>query len=155
MIKLETYINEKLRVVKSSFIPDLIAIAESKTKKEFDSKYKRLLDYLKNDSNLPIAELEVSTGGFKKLLIEYKNSHDTFLAIIEDTIFFGEWDNAGYVSWNVNKGRIEIVKLAYGFSSFTTTDVEIAKYGGVYIITENSELMKQIDYLMRKAEMFR
>ena len=78
MRKLETYVNEKLRVTKSAFIPDLIAIAESKTKQEFDSKYKRLLDYLKNDSDLPIAELEVSAGGFKKLLREYENSCDTF-----------------------------------------------------------------------------
>ena len=155
MRNLETYVNEKLRVVKGSFMPDLIAIAESKTKQEFDSKYKRLLDYLKNDSDLPIAELEVSAGGFKKLLREYENSYDTFLAIIEDTIFFGEWGNAGYVSWDDNKGRIEIVKLAYGFSAFATTDAEISKYGGVYIITENSELMKQIDILKKKAEMFR
>ena len=155
MRNLETYVNEKLRVVKGSFIPDLIAIAESKTKQEFDSKYKRLLDYLKNYSDLPIAELEVSAGGFKKLLREYENSYDTFLAIIEDTIFFGEWGNAGYVSWDDNKGRIEIVKLAYGFSAFATTDAEISKYGGVYIITENSELMKQIDILKKKAEMFR
>lgn len=152
MIKLETYVNEKLRVVKGSFIPDLITIAESKTKQEFDSKYKLLLDYLKNDSDLPIAELEVSTGGFKKLLREYENSYDTFLAIIEDTIFFGEWGNADYVSWDDNKGHIEIVKLAYGFSAFATTDVEISKYGGVYIITENSEFMKQINILKKKAE---
>ena len=152
MRKLETYVNEKLKVTNNIYVPDLIAIAESKTKQEFDSKYKRLLDYLKNDSDLPTAELEVSTSGFKKLLREYKNGYDTFLVIIEDTIFFGEWGKADYVSWNVNKGRIEIVKLGYGFSEFTTTDVEISKYGGVYIITENSELMKQIDYLMRKAE---
>lgn len=152
MRKLETYLNEKLKVVKGSFMPDLIAIAESKTKQEFDSKYKRLLDYLKNDSDLPIAELEVSAGGFKKLLREYENSYDTFLAIIEDTIFFGEWGNAGYVSWDDNKGRIEIVKLAYGFSAFTTTDAEISKYGGVFIITENAELLEQINYLAQNAK---
>ena len=155
MRKLETYVNEKLKVTKSSSVPDLISFLESKDKEEFDSKCKQLLEYLKNDSNLPTAELEVSTSSFKKLLREYKNGYDTFLVIIEDTIFFGEWGKADYVSWNVNKGRIEIVKLGYGFSEFTTTDVEISKYGGVYIITENSKLMKQIDYLMRKAEMFR
>ena len=152
MRNLETYVNEKLRVTKSAVVPDLIAIVESKDINEFNSKCERLLDYLKNDSDLPIAELEVSAGGFKKLLREYENSYDTFLAIIEDTIFFGEWGNAGYVSWDDNKGRIEIVKLAYGFSAFATTDAEISKYGGVYIITENSELMKQIDILKKKAE---
>ena len=152
MRKLETYVNEKLKVTKSSSVPDLISFLESKDKEEFDSKCKQLLEYLKNDSNLPTAELEVSTGGFKKLLREYKNGYDTFLVIIDDVIFFGEWDSADYVSWNVNKGRIEIVKLGYGFSSLATTDEEISKYGGVYIVTENSELMKQIDYLMQKAE---
>ena len=141
-----------MRVAKSTFIPDLIAIVESKDRNEFNSRCERLSEYLKNDSDLPIAELKVSAGGFKKLLREYENSYDTFLAIIEDTIFFGEWGNAGYVSWDDNKGCIEIVKLAYGFSVFTTTDTEISKYGGVYIITENSELMKQIDILKKKAE---
>ena len=152
MRKLEAYVNEKLRVVKGSFIPDLIAITESKTKKEFDYSCEQLLEYLKNDSNLPIAELQVIRGGFKQLLREYENSHDTFLWVTEDVIYFGEWGNVGYINWNDDKGCIKIIKLSYGFSSFTTTDVEISKYGGVYIITENSELMKQIDYLMRKAE---
>ena len=154
MRNLETFVNEKLRVTKGSDIPNLISFLESKTKKEFESKCKQLLEYLKNDSGLPMAELEVRKTGFKKLLREYKNGYDTFLVIIDDTIFFGEWSSADYVSWNVNKGRIEIVKLGYGFSSLATTDEEISKYGGVYIITENSELMKQINYLMQKAEQY-
>ena len=152
MRKLETYINEKLRVTKSLLTSDLSAIVESKTKQEFDSKCEQLIEYLKNDSNLPIAELQVSRGGFKQLLREYENSHDTFLWVTEDVIYFGEWGNVDYINWNDGKGCIKIIKLSYGFSSFTTTDAEISKYGGVYIITENSELMKQIDYLMQKAE---
>ena len=55
MRKLETYVNEKLKVTKSSAVPDLISFLESKDKEEFDPKCKQLLEYLKNDSNLPIA----------------------------------------------------------------------------------------------------
>ena len=38
-----------------------------------------------------------------------------------------------------------------GFKEFTFNDQEISESGGVFIITENDELMKQIDYLMQKA----
>ena len=50
LINLETFVNEKLKVTKSSAVPDLISFLESKTKKEFESKCKQLLEYLKNDS---------------------------------------------------------------------------------------------------------
>lgn len=46
MRKLETYVNEKLRVTKNAGIPNLISFLESKTKKEFESKCKQLLEYL-------------------------------------------------------------------------------------------------------------
>ena len=71
LINLETFVNEKLKVTKSSAVPDLISFLESKTKKEFEPKCKQLLEYLKNDSNLPTAELEVRESGFKQLLREY------------------------------------------------------------------------------------
>ena len=58
MRKLETYVNEKLRVAKSAFIPDLIAIVESKDRNEFNSRCELLSEYLKNDSDLPTAELK-------------------------------------------------------------------------------------------------
>ena len=38
-----------------------------------------------------------------------------------------------------------------GFKDLVFNNEEISKSGGVYIITENSELMKQIDYLIQKA----
>ena len=47
MKKLETYVNEKLKVTKISSVPDLIALLESKNIKEFDSRYKQLAEYLK------------------------------------------------------------------------------------------------------------
>ena len=88
MRNLETFVNEKLRVAKSSFIPDLISFLESKTKKEFESKCKQLVEYLKNDSGLPMAELEVRKTGFKQLLREYENAHDTFLCVNYPDVFF-------------------------------------------------------------------
>lgn len=73
MIKLETYVNEKLRVTKSSAVPDLIALVGSKNRKEFDSRYKQLAEYLKNDSDLPIAELEYRKDDVKIISRKYEN----------------------------------------------------------------------------------
>ena len=39
-----------------------------------------------------------------------------------------------------------------GFKDFLCNDEEISNAGGIYIITGNKELMKQINYLMQKAE---
>ena len=41
-----------------------------------------------------------------------------------------------------------------GFKDLVFDNEEIYKSGGVYIITEDEELMKQINYLMRKAELY-
>ena len=67
MRKLESYVNEKLRVTKDIYVPDLIALLKSKDIKEFNSRCEQLSEYLKNDSDLPIAELEYLKGGPKKL----------------------------------------------------------------------------------------
>ena len=155
MRKLETFVNEKLRVAKSSFKPDLIVIAESKTKQEFDSKYKRLLDYLKNDSDLPTAELEVRKTGFKQLLREYENSNDTFLWVTyPDRFFYGTWDDTYCITYSAVKNSVKnyTSSVIKGFKDLVFDNEEISKSGGVYVITENSELMKQIDYLIQKVE---
>ena len=55
MRNLETYVNEKLRVTKDIYVPDLIALLKSKDIKEFNSRCEQLSEYLKNDSDLPIA----------------------------------------------------------------------------------------------------
>ena len=39
-----------------------------------------------------------------------------------------------------------------GFKNFACNDQEIMESKGVFIITENTELLKQIDILMKKAE---
>ena len=41
-----------------------------------------------------------------------------------------------------------------GFKDLVFDNEEIYKSEGVYIITENKELMKQINYLMQKAESY-
>ena len=151
MIKLETYVNEKLKVTKNSSVPDLIALLESKDRKEFNAKDLRLVEYLKNDSDLPIAELENSNNGLKVLSSKYEGGYDTFLVVLENFIFYGTWDNMYCISWNISTNRVKNSKCDHGFSDFTTINSEISESGGIYIITENNELMEQIDYLMQKA----
>ena len=58
MRKLETFVNEKLRITKGSSVLNLISILESTNKEEFMLQCENLLEYLKDDSNLPMAELE-------------------------------------------------------------------------------------------------
>ena len=152
MRKLETYVNEKLRVTKNSTIPDLISFLDSKDEKEFDSRCEQLLEYLKNDSHLPIAELQGRRSGLKEISTKYENGHDTFLVVLENIIFYGTWDNVHYVTWNNKKGYVENGSYAYGFSRFTMSDREISDYVGIFIITENKELLEQINYLAQNAE---
>ena len=151
MRKLETYVNEKLKVTKTSSVPDLIDLLESKDRKEFNSRYLHLLEYLRDDSYLPLAELENSNNGLKVLSTKYAGGYDTFLVILENFIFYGTWDNMYYISWNISTNRVKNSKCDHGFSDFTTINSEISESGGIYIITENKELMEQIDYLMQKA----
>ena len=153
MRKLETYVNEKLGVTKNStIIPDVIDFLESKDEKEFDSMCEQLLEYLKNDSNLPIAELQVRRGGFKEISTKYENGYDTFLVVVDEGIFYGTWDIVYYLSWNNLKGYVENGSYEYGFSRFTMSDREISDYVGVFIITENKELLEQINYLAQNAK---
>ena len=154
MIKLETYVNEKLRVTKNSTIPDLIAFLESKTKQEFDSKYKRLLDYLKNDSDLPIAELENWKNGIIRLSRKYENSNDTFLWVDYSTgVFYGTYDDVyGIIYSKLKPGIINYTSHVKGFKDVLLDDKDISASGGIFIITENEVLMEQIDYLIKNAE---
>ena len=154
MIKLETYVNEKLKVTKSSGIPNLISFLESKTKQEFDSKYKRLLDYLKNDSDLPIAELENWKNGIIRLSRKYENSNDTFLWVDYSTgVFYGTYDDVyGIIYSKLKPGIINYTSHVKGFKDVLLDDKDISASGGIFIITENEVLMEQIDYLIKNAE---
>ena len=154
LINLETFVNEKLRVAKSSFIPDLIALLESKDRNEFNSRCKQLIEYLKNDGDLPTAELEVSKTGFKQLLREYENSHDTFLWVnYPDGFFYGTWDDAYCMTYSTIKNGVKNYtrSIIKGFKDLVFDNEEIYKSGGVYIISENKELVKQINYLVQSV----
>ena len=155
MRNLETFVNEKLRVTKGSGIPNLISFLESKTKKEFESKCKQLLEYLKNDSDLSIAELEYSKGGPKQLSKKYENTHDTFLWVRKDRhIFYGTWDTAYSIRWSGLNNSAKCYDIAlYGFKEFLFYDKDLSESGGIYIITKNKELMKQIYYVTQKSEL--
>lgn len=153
MRKLETYVNEKLRVTKDIYVPDLIALLKSKDIKEFNSRCEQLSEYLKNDSDLPIAELEYLNGSPKKLSKKYENTHDTFLWVKEDKyIFYGTWNAAYSLRWSgINNAAKCYNAGTYGFKGFSFYDKELSKSEGIYIITENAELMKQIDYLVQSV----
>ena len=149
MRKLEEFIIEKLRVTKSSYVPDLLAIMDSKDKNEYESKYQQLLEYIKNDSDLPIAELEDWKNDLKRISRKYKNGYDTFLMFSEDFIFFGTWDEVYYMYRPIGKNKVRTRSYGSGFSDFSVNETEISESGGIYIITENTELVKQVDYLMK------
>ena len=88
MRKLESYVNDKLRVTKDIYVPDLIALLKSKDIKEFNSRCEQLSEYLKNDSDLPIAELEYLKGGPKKLSKNMKTPMIHFCGLKKTSIFF-------------------------------------------------------------------
>ena len=155
MKKLEEFVIEKLKVTKGSGIPNLISFLESKTKKEFEPKCKQLLEYLKNDSNLPMAELEVLESGFKQLSRKYENDTDTFLWVTyPNGFFYGTWDDTYAMTYSAVKNGVKnyTSSVIKGFKELVFDNKEISESGGIYIITENKELMKQINYLMQKAE---
>ena len=156
MRKLEEFVIEKLRVTKRAYTPNLIAILESKDKKEFDSRSNQLLEYLKNDSDLPMAELEDWGNDIKKrkLSKKYENRDDTFLYIQpNERVFFGEWDNMYVIRWfKIDNAAKCYVTDEFGFNELSFDYYELSESGGVFIITENEELMKQIGTLTKIAE---
>ena len=151
MIKLETYVNEKLRVTKSSYEIDLLALMESKSIEEYESKCLQLIEDLKDDRDLPIAELEDFKNGLKTLLVKYKN--DTFLWILPWTVCYGTWDNVYCINWPEFGNKVKNYKTNIdGFKELRFNDQEMYESGGVFIITKNDELMEQIDYLIQQVE---
>ena len=153
MRKLETYINEKLKVTKGSGVPNLLSILESDNREEFNLQLKKLLEYLKEDSDLPIADLEDGQNGYKKLDMKYQNRNDTFLWVENTLIYYGTWDESYSTYWSRNNNIVKtITNGREGFKDVICTDREIMQSKGVFIITENEELLKQIDILKKKAE---
>ena len=154
MRKLEIYVNEKLKVTKSSGIPNLISFLESKTKKEFDSKCEQLLEYLKNDSDLPIAEIEYWKNGISRISRKYENGNDTFLWVDYSTgVFYGTYNDVyGMIYSKLKPGVRNYTSDVKGFKDVLLDDKDISASGGVFIITENEVLMEQIDYLIKNAE---
>ena len=155
MIKLEEFVIEKLKVTKGSGIPNLLSILESTNREEFNLQLINLLECLKDDSNLPIADLEEVHDDLKKLDEKYQNGNDTFLWVTDKLMQYGTWDELYSVYWSRANNSIRNYNSGVeGFKSFLCYYTERLYSKGVFIITENSELMKQIDILKKKAEMF-
>ena len=153
MRKLETYIIEKLKVTKGSGVPNLLSILDSTNREEFNLQLKNLLEYLKDDSDLPTAELNDWQYNLKRLDRKYQNSNDVFL-YVGDVIFYGTWDKMCTMKWyGLKTGVRNYTDGKDGFKDFVCTDREIMQKKGVFIITENEDLMKQIDILKKNAEL--
>ena len=152
MRKLETYINEKLRVTKTSREIDLVDLVECKTIKEYESKCLQLIEYLKDDSDLPIAELEEFKPGLKRLSSKYKDTYDTFLWITHWDVVYGTWDNVYHMWWSKNFNKVKNYNTSIdGFKEFKFNNQDISTSGGVFIITENDDLVEQIDTLIKTS----
>lgn len=152
MRKLEAFVNEKLRVTKSSGVPNLISILESKNEEEYNLQRKNLAEYLKDDSGLPIAEMEDVKNDLIHLSRKYQNGNDVFLWV-GDFIFYGTWDKMYFMEWNRFRNRcITHNSVGGGFKDFACNEQEIMKSKGLFIITENTELTKQVNVLLKKSE---
>ena len=150
MRKLEEFVIEKLRVTKSSREIDILDLMECKTVKEYESKCLQLIEYLKDDSDSPIAELEEFKPGLKRLSLKYKDTYDTFLWIIQYNVVYGTWDNVYSMRWSKNFNKVKNYNTGIdGFKEFGFNNQDISESGGVFIITENVDLMEQIDALMK------
>ena len=153
MIKLEEFVIEKLKVTKGSGIPNLLSILESTNREEFNLQLINLLECLKDDSNLPIADLEEVHDDLKKLDEKYQNGNDTFLWVTDKLMQYGTWDELYSVYWSRANNSIRNYNSGVeGFKSFLCYYTERLYSKGVFILTENKELMKQIDILKKKVE---
>ena len=137
MKKLEEFVIEKLKVTKGSGVPNLISIIASNNREEFNLQIKNLLKYLKDDSDLPIADLEdIENGRFKKIDSKYKNRNDTFLYVYGKLIDYGTWDEMYSIYWSrVNNSIRNFNNGIEGFKDFIIDDTELKHSKGVFIIT--------------------
>ena len=100
MRKLEEFVIEKLKVTKGSGIPNLLSILESTNREEFMLQSENLLVYLKDNSYLPIAELDGYQNDLKSLDTKYQNGNDTFLWVRDNLIYYGTWDKMYCMHWS-------------------------------------------------------
>ena len=153
MKKLEEFVIEKLKVTKGSGVPNLLSMLECTNIEEFNLQLRNLLEYLKDDSNLPMADLEEVQNDLKKLDEKYQSGNDTFLWVNDKLMQYGTWDELYSVYWSRANNSIRNYNNGVeGFKTFLCYDVETSYSKGVFIITKNKELMKQIDVLKKKAE---
>ena len=156
MRKLETYVNEKLKVTKGSGVPNLLLLLECTNIEEFNLQLRNLLEYLKDDMDLPIADLKEVENDLRALDEKYQNRNDTFLWITDKLMRYGTWDELYSMYWAKANNSIRNYHSNNGiggFKYFLCYDFEMPYSKGVFVITENRELMKQIDILKKKAEL--
>ena len=131
MIKLETYVNEKLKVTKGSGVPNLLSMLECTNVEEFNLRLRNLLEYLNDDSNLPIADLEEVKNDLKKLDKKYQNRNDTFLWVNDKLMQYGTWDESYFMYWSRANNSIR---------NYSNSGIEGFKH--FYVMTPKCHIVK-------------
>ena len=143
MIKLEEFVIEKLKVTKGSGVPNLLSMLECPNIEEFNLQLRNLLEYLKNDSGSPVADLEEVQKDLKKLDAKYQNGNDIFLWINDRLMQYGTWDESYSVYWSRANNSIKNYNTGIvGFKDFLYYDAEIPYSKGVFIITKNKAIKR-------------
>ena len=103
-----------------------------------------------------MAELEEWGNDIKKrkLSKKYENGDDIFLYVQpSERVFYGTWDIMCVIRWfSFDNAARCYGTNEFGFNELSFDYQELSESGGVFIITENEELMKQIDYVSQKSE---
>ena len=82
-----------------------------------------------------------------------EKADDTFLWVRGSLIHYGTWDKMYNMYWSRLIDGVKNYRIDKdGFKNFACDDQDIMESKGVFIITENTELLKQIDILMKKSE---
>ena len=84
----------------------------------------------------------------KQLLREYENSNDTFLWVLPVCISCGTWDDRYSIYWSQRKRGVSVERNTIGFKDLICNVDDIDLSGGIFIITDNDDLVDQINYLI-------
>ena len=98
------------------------------------------------------SELEEFKPGLKSLSSKYKNTYNTFLWILHWNVVYGTWDNVYSIRWSKNFNKVKNYNTSIdGFKEFGFNNQDISESGGIFVITENDDLMEQFDTLIKTS----
>ena len=137
MRKLETFVNEKLKV-SNKYVGDfnLVDFVNCDNLIEYEALLETLRKEIKENATLaPIKQ------GYDKLYTVVDSGKNLIYIFINKRAFFiGTYDNMYYVFADHRTKRIIVnTEGNYGFKNFSMNDDEMNQWGGVYILPEYLE----------------